>query len=169
MTSSIPSESGSAQPEPILAGTTPSTEQEWKVGYNYEQGYTVACGQWPEVPLGFGEIAHDRAKAIIGAHNSACSLLRREQCQCCGGTSGKHYPTCYKRESDLALALPADNIIGTPDGEPASLEWYAEKFSYQCGYPLFTEMLRNYAAIRRGWRPQGKEKGEAATPTTQHE
>jgi hypothetical protein len=46
-------------------------------------------------------------------------------------------------------ALPADNIIGTPDTEPASLEWFAEKFGYRCGFPALVEMLRNYAALRR--------------------
>lgn len=46
-------------------------------------------------------------------------------------------------------ALPADNIIGTPNTEPASLEWFAEKFGYRCGFPALVEMLRKYAALRR--------------------
>jgi hypothetical protein len=45
-------------------------------------------------------------------------------------------------------ALP-DHLIGTPGGEEASLEWYAEKFGYRCGFPVLVEMLRNYAALRR--------------------
>lgn len=74
-----PSDSGSKENKSVESlQPEASTEQEWTVGYDDEQGYTVACGQWPEVPLGFGEIAHGRARAIVTAHNSACSLLRQE-------------------------------------------------------------------------------------------
>lgn len=56
-----------------------------------------------------------------------------------------------REQNDLLLnALPADDIEG------ATLEWYAAKFEYTLGHPKFGKRLRNYAAIARGWRPDGE-------------
>lgn len=49
---------------------------------------------------------------------------------------------------EIISALPSE-LVGTPGTQPATLEWFAEKFGYKCGFPCLVEALRKYAALRR--------------------